>query len=287
MSTDVVATAPRSRRALDRFALSLSDLTAAGASPSDVLGGVAEGCTEAFDAALSRVWLLGPGDACSSCALRDECADRSRCLHLEVSAGITRNIDGPWRRFPVGARRVGQTAVTLEPYIVRGDLSPLGLAEPSWLAAHAVRGFAALPLIAPGGLIGVLALFTRREWSDADAAALALAARLSANAVAAARSFAALRAARDPTSRGDTRATAAGEDTRHAESAAFGTLETDVDAAHLRPMDDLERDAIVRVLDHTGWRVSGPRGAAVILGLPPSTLASRMIRLGIRRPPRG
>jgi formate hydrogenlyase transcriptional activator len=34
----------------------------------------------------------------------------------------------------------------------------------------------------------------------------------------------------------------------------------------------------------TKWRVSGPKGAAVRLGLKPTTLESRMKRLGIVRP---
>jgi transcriptional regulator with GAF, ATPase, and Fis domain len=37
-------------------------------------------------------------------------------------------------------------------------------------------------------------------------------------------------------------------------------------------------------LQQTGWRVEGPKGAARILGLNPSTLRSRMLKLGIRRP---
>jgi hypothetical protein len=36
--------------------------------------------------------------------------------------------------------------------------------------------------------------------------------------------------------------------------------------AALRTLADLERDAIARVLEHTGGRVSGPRGAAAVLG---------------------
>lgn len=41
---------------------------------------------------------------------------------------------------------------------------------------------------------------------------------------------------------------------------------------------------IRRVLDHCGWKVSGPDGAAAILGLQPSTLRSKMKKLGIERP---
>jgi transcriptional regulator with GAF, ATPase, and Fis domain len=48
-------------------------------------------------------------------------------------------------------------------------------------------------------------------------------------------------------------------------------------------LEELERSHILQVLQQTGWRVEGPRGAAMILGLNPSTLRSRMMRLGIRR----
>ncbi|MGR8979256.1 MAG: sigma 54-interacting transcriptional regulator [Gammaproteobacteria bacterium] len=52
----------------------------------------------------------------------------------------------------------------------------------------------------------------------------------------------------------------------------------------LASLEEVERDHIVRVLDVSGWRVRGQGGAAAILGLKPSTLESRMIKLGIRRP---
>jgi transcriptional regulator with GAF, ATPase, and Fis domain len=47
---------------------------------------------------------------------------------------------------------------------------------------------------------------------------------------------------------------------------------------------ELERQHILHVLETTRWRVSGPRGAAAILGLKPSTLESRLKKLGITRP---
>jgi transcriptional regulator with GAF, ATPase, and Fis domain len=46
----------------------------------------------------------------------------------------------------------------------------------------------------------------------------------------------------------------------------------------------LEREHVLAVLQQTGWRIRGPRGAAVMLGLPPTTLENRMVRLGIVRP---
>ena len=49
-------------------------------------------------------------------------------------------------------------------------------------------------------------------------------------------------------------------------------------------LDELERSYILEVLKATGWRIKGDGGAAELLGLHPSTLHSRMRRLGIKRP---
>jgi formate hydrogenlyase transcriptional activator len=48
-------------------------------------------------------------------------------------------------------------------------------------------------------------------------------------------------------------------------------------------LEEVERQHIVAVLESTGWRVSGERGAATILGLKRTTLEARMKRLGIHR----
>jgi transcriptional regulator with GAF, ATPase, and Fis domain len=48
-------------------------------------------------------------------------------------------------------------------------------------------------------------------------------------------------------------------------------------------LEDVERDHIVTVLRHTNWVITGPRGAATVLGLNPSTLRSRIKKLGISR----
>src|SRR5262249_58020194 len=51
-------------------------------------------------------------------------------------------------------------------------------------------------------------------------------------------------------------------------------------------LEAVERDYILTVLRHTNWVITGPRGAAKVLGLNPSTLRSRMKKLGIPRSPR-
>ncbi len=56
------------------------------------------------------------------------------------------------------------------------------------------------------------------------------------------------------------------------------------EASAVLEMKGVERDHILRVLESTGWRIRGAKGAAAILGLAPTTLEGRMARLGIRRP---
>jgi transcriptional regulator with GAF, ATPase, and Fis domain len=47
---------------------------------------------------------------------------------------------------------------------------------------------------------------------------------------------------------------------------------------------DVEREHIRTVLESTGWRVRGACGAAERLGLKPTTLETRMAKLGLKRP---
>ena len=55
------------------------------------------------------------------------------------------------------------------------------------------------------------------------------------------------------------------------------------EAVPTQTLEEVEREYIIRTLENTGWRVEGPSGAAKILGLNPSTLRTRMIKLGIQR----
>jgi PAS domain S-box-containing protein len=53
---------------------------------------------------------------------------------------------------------------------------------------------------------------------------------------------------------------------------------------HKTTLSEMERRHIMETLEHTGWRVSGIKGAAQLLGLKESTLRSRMQKLGVKRP---
>jgi transcriptional regulator with GAF, ATPase, and Fis domain len=54
--------------------------------------------------------------------------------------------------------------------------------------------------------------------------------------------------------------------------------------ARRQTLQEVERAQILAALEETRWRVSGPSGAALKLGLKPTTLEARMKKLGITRP---
>ncbi len=164
---------------------------------SEVLDAVVAGIAECPNVALARIWLLAPGDVCASCRLRDECPDQTRCLHLVASAGNAsaagadcRRLDGAFRRFPLGVRKIGRVAQSGEPLLlsgVRGDET--WIAEPAWIAREQVRTFAAQPLVFRGEILGVLALFDRGLLSDGDFEWLRVFADHGAVSIANARAF--------------------------------------------------------------------------------------------------
>ena len=87
-----------------------------------VLKLVVDRLTSQPEFALARIWLIGPGDLCAKCHMREECPDQASCLHLVASAGSSivtgdewTELSGFFRRFPFGVRKVGkiQTWVVL------------------------------------------------------------------------------------------------------------------------------------------------------------------------------
>jgi transcriptional regulator with GAF, ATPase, and Fis domain len=126
--------------------------------------------------ALARVWLIEPGDICERCHMRAECPDRARCLHLVASAGHPRDggqtwngLDGGFRRFPLGARKVGKVGATGSGILLH-DMSERStwIVRPQWAAREGIRSFAAQPLVFRGEVLGVLAAFSRTR-IDAEA----------------------------------------------------------------------------------------------------------------------
>jgi len=137
---------------------------------AELLSLVVHRLAEPAHVALVRIWLLRPGDICAICRLRPECPDQTRCLHLVASAGNSfadpgadySGIDGAFRRFPLGVRKVGRIAATATAIEVPDmAVEPDWIAHPEWIRAEGIRGFGGQPLVVGDEVLGVLAVFSR------------------------------------------------------------------------------------------------------------------------------
>ncbi len=163
----------------------------------EVLRAIVDGMAVCSNVVLARIWLLGPGDLCSVCRFRSECPDTSRCLHLVASAGnsLTAGVDhsrveGAFRRFPMGVRKIGRVGLTGEPMWfsgLRGDED--WIAEPEWFRKERVQTFAAQPLLFRKEVLGVLGLFDRMPLSSQDIDWLRIVADHASVSIANARAF--------------------------------------------------------------------------------------------------
>lgn len=166
-------------------------------SVENVLKLVVDRMTSQPDVALARIWLVGPGDLCSNCHMRDDCPDQNSCLHLVASAGRSTqsgeawtNLDGFFRRFPFGVRKVGKIASTGEPIEVP-DIAehPEILARPDWAKAEGIRALGGQPLVHQGEVLGVLAVFTRACLGEENLTWMRMIADHAAAAIANAKAF--------------------------------------------------------------------------------------------------
>ncbi len=111
--------------------------------------------------ALVRIWLMQPPlpDDCAKCRLAAQCTNRDRCLHLVASTGRSLDgthaswdrLDGAFRRFPIGVRKVGQIARTgqsLEVADVAHDQA--WAVDPTWIRDEQIASFAGHPLLHRG-----------------------------------------------------------------------------------------------------------------------------------------
>src|SRR5438067_4286907 len=150
--------------------------------------------------ALARIWLAQPTAACSGCPTTDVCRVQSKCLELVASGGRSRvdaaiewtGVDGAFRRFPFGSRKVGQIAVSGEPLEVPDltDPPPAWVARPDWMRAEGIRGFAGQPLVYRGEVLGVLAVFARQAIGSECMGWLRMIADHAATAITTTRAFA-------------------------------------------------------------------------------------------------
>jgi transcriptional regulator with GAF, ATPase, and Fis domain len=183
--------------------------------------------------------------------------------------GSYARLDGEFREMAVADAKIHEIATSGAPFVVRGVRGDEDwLTNSAWAARQGVRAFLAFPLLADDQTIGVFACFDREMPSDDVLSQLSLIAD-----VAAARGAELL--ARPPLANA-----APVSDPCPPEPGRRSPRGTEVlTRAELRR---LEKENLEAALTRTNGKVFGADGAAALLGMRPTTLASRLRALGIR-----
>jgi len=161
---------PRSRDVLERITLQM----ASSLDLQVVLATITQGLVDELDGAFARIWLLGPGDLCAACYKAADCTNRNRCLHLEASAGLYTNLNGEYRRIPLGALKIGKIAQGFGSMYTNDVLGDDRLPNKQWMQDNGLRSFAGHPLKFRWELLGVIAMFGRRPLSEEEFERLAV-----------------------------------------------------------------------------------------------------------------
>jgi transcriptional regulator with GAF, ATPase, and Fis domain len=107
------------------------------------------------------------------------------------ASGSWSRIDGQFRRFPLGERKIGRIATTnmhiTVPDVRRDDH---WIAKPEWVAAEGIIGFSGKPLAVRGEVVGVLGVFTRTPFDVSMCQLTGVLANHAAISIANARAFA-------------------------------------------------------------------------------------------------
>jgi transcriptional regulator with GAF, ATPase, and Fis domain len=142
-------------------------------SVSSLLQRVIESYSEDSSLALTRIWLIRPGDECGTCKLREECLDKTRCLHLvaegygEGSHPEASEADDDYRRIPLGVGKVGRCAVTAEVSDMSSFEEDLDYSvSESWARRVNALGLAVVPMVFQGKTLGVNCFVPRNDDVD-------------------------------------------------------------------------------------------------------------------------
>ena len=204
---------------------------------------------------LARFWLI----------------DTAGQLQLAASAGSPtggggyNRTDGEFSSIAAGHGKIGQIAATRQPLVVRGVRGDeQWLTNPGWVARQGVRAFIGLPLVAADQVLGVMASFERAIPSDDALDELQFVADF-----AAARLSELARITRVDV-----------------ETSVKAVADAPAAASRVMTRDEVrgrEKANIEAALAATRGKVFGDDGAAHLLGMRPTTLASRIKALGITR----
>ena len=147
----------RTRQHAENDARSLASLTSAvglALTKPATLDRMLQSCAEALVAdlngVLARIWTLNEGD---------------QVLELRANASADGKSDNTQQRVAIGRSAIGAIAENRAPYVTSADRVDLHLDDPDWALREGIVAFAGYPLLVDSKLVGVMAIFSRHEFS--------------------------------------------------------------------------------------------------------------------------
>jgi hypothetical protein len=222
--------------------------------------------------AFACIWLLESGDACNGCGDSSSPTPLAPCLHMAASAAsvpVGPPLEESLRRLSTTGLDVGRAFASSDPLVVEATAleMPAGVSE--WARAHAPAGLWAQRLRHGDATLGVLGAFLASALDAADSDVLRVVASQVATSLDAARVTRELQRLRNGGGAHD----------------AIAELRSTRSVVSEEDLRRFERQNLVAALEATKGRVYGRGGAAELLGLKPTTLASRLKKLGISMRP--
>ena len=139
-----------------RFSGDIGEAITGGGELASMMQRCCEATVTHLDAAFARVWILAPSE---------------QMLVLTASAGQYTHLDGPHGRVPIGQFKIGQIAAERRPHLTNAVIGDPRVSEQAWARREGMVAFAGYPLLVGEQLVGVMALFSRREFAEEDFAA--------------------------------------------------------------------------------------------------------------------
>jgi len=132
---------------------------------------ITDSVVEIFSADFARIWMIQPGDLCTSGCVHTQSERRlaycqkDRCLHLMASSGRYTHIDGGHRRVPFGRYKIGRIVSGEDTkFVTREVAKDPSVDDREWAARLGLRSFAGYRLLSESGEpMGVLALFSKHD----------------------------------------------------------------------------------------------------------------------------
>jgi GAF domain-containing protein/CheY-like chemotaxis protein len=139
------------RAALAEFTAALSTVLTESTSLQEMLQRCAEAMIRNLQAGLARIWTLN---------------EKDNVLELQASAGLDTRMAGAYSRLAVGRFEIGLIVSERKPHVTNSVIGDPRIHDQEWAKRERMVAFAGYPLMIRDRMLGVMAVFSRKPFTD-------------------------------------------------------------------------------------------------------------------------